>query len=228
MKYLIFILLLFNYIAGFGQQKSPDDLLNALKKKYRAVKDYSVDAVIHVDVYFLNMPDKKAKIYFKAPGKVHVETKGFALLPKRTANFDPTTLIGDKYTAVFIKTEKQGNSIIDVIKTIPNDPNSDVILSTFWIDEKRLLIKKMEVNSKSGGAFRVEINYAGFPYDLPQQLNVEFDLKDMNLPKNMTGEVPKKQKAKPGKDEKTGKVTITYSHYLVNRGLPDKLFEERK
>ena len=224
MKHLLLLLLLFIQIPGFGQQRNLDELLNALKRKYKVIKDYSVDATIMVDVWFLNMPKKKAKIYYKYPGKVHVETKGFALLPKRTAGFDPGSFIGDKYTAVFMKTEKWGNSIIDVIKTIPNDADNDLILSTFWIDEKRLLIRKMEINTKTGGTFQVYLEYNNLPYDLPQKLLVEFEVKDMNMPKSMTGEMPKKEKAKPGKEEKKGWVTITYSNYKVNKGIDDRIF----
>jgi len=227
MKQILLLILLFAQMPGFCQQRSPDELLNALKRKYKVIKDYSVDATIVVDVWFLNMPEKKAKIYYKSPDKVHVETKGFALLPKRTAGFDPGSFIGEKYTAVFIKTEKWGNSIIDVIKTIPNDADNDVILSTFWIDEKKLLIRKMEINTKSGGTFLVNLDYANPPYDLPQKLLVEFEVKDINLPKSMTGEMPKKEKVKPGKEEKKGKVTITYSNYQVNKGIDDKVFQKK-
>jgi outer membrane lipoprotein-sorting protein len=228
MKQLLILLLILIQVSCYSQQKNPDELLNALKRKYKVIKDYTVDATVVVDVSFLNMPVKKAKIYYKYPDKVHVETKGFALLPKRTAGFDPGTFIGDKYTAVFIKTEKWGNSVIDVIKTIPNDVDNDVILSTFWIDEKQLLIRKMEINTKSGGTFHVDLDYNNLPFDLPQKLLVEFEVKDMNMPKSMTGEIPKKEKTKKGKDDKKGKVTITYSNYLVNKGLSDKLFEDKR
>lgn len=224
MKQVFLIIIMLLQVSGFCQQKNPDELLNALKRKYKVIKDYSVDATIVVDVWFLNMPEKKARIYYKYPDKVHVETKGFALLPKKTAGFDPGSFIGDKYTAVFIKSEKWGNSIIHVIKTIPNDANNDVILSTFWIDEKKLLIRKMEINTKSGGAFQVNLDYANLPYDLPQKLLVEFDVKGMNLPKTMTGELPKKERVKTGKEEKKGRVTITYSNYQVNKGIDDKFF----
>jgi len=224
MKKIILVLLLLAHFPGFSQQNHPDDLLNALKRKYKTIRDYSVDATIVVDVWFLNMPDKKAKIYYKYPDKVHVETKGFALLPKRTAGFDPGTFIGDNYSAVFVKREKWGNAVIDVIKTIPNDIDSDVILSTFWIDEKKLLIRRMEVNTKSGGTFLVNMDYANLPFDLPQKLVVEFEVKDMNMPKSMTGEMPKKEKSRTGKEDKKGKVTITYSNYLVNKGIDDKVF----
>jgi outer membrane lipoprotein-sorting protein len=220
---LIFIFVLIN-LAANCQPKDAGTLLNALKKKYAVIKDYTVDATILVDVWFLNMPEKKARIYFKYPDKVHVETKGFALLPKRAANFDPGSFIGERFTAIYMKSEKWGNSMIDVIKTIPNDPNSDVILSTFWIDTKKMEIRKLEINSKTGGNFKVEMDYNQLPYDLPQKLTVTFDMKGMNMPKGMTGEMPKKDKTGKKKENGTGKVTITYANYRVNKGIDDKIF----
>jgi outer membrane lipoprotein-sorting protein len=227
MKNAAILLLLLLNLAAFGQQKDPNALLAALKRKYSGIKDYTVDARILVDVWFLNMPEKKAKLYYKYPDKVHVETKGFALLPKRAASFDPGSFIGNKFTAVFIRNEKWGNSTIDVIKTIPNDVNSDVILSTFWIDEKKLEIRKLEINSKTGGTFQVELEYNNLPFDLPVKLNVAFDVKEMNMPKTFTGEIPKMDKSAGGKEGKKGKVVITYSNYRVNTGLDDKLFKTK-
>jgi outer membrane lipoprotein-sorting protein len=227
MNKILLILLLLVQLPSFGQQKNPDQLLNAVRKKYLGIRDYTVDANIVVDVSFLNMPEKKAKIYYKYPDKLHIETKGFALLPKRAASFDPSSFIGDKFTAVFIRKEKWGGSDIDVIKTIPNDVDNDVILTTFWIDEKKVEIRKMEINTKSGGTFQVNLEYAKLPFDLPQKLVVVFDVKDMNMPKSMNGEMPKKEKSKSGKEDKKGTVTITYSNYLVNKGLSDKLFIDK-
>lgn len=228
MKKTLLYLFLFLQLSGFCQVKNPDAILNSLKRKYIAVKDYTVDATIVVDVWFLNMPVKKAKLYYKYPDKIHVETKGFALLPKRTASFDPHAFIGKNYTAVFVRTEKLGNTIVDVVKTIPNDAGNDVILTTFWIDEKKMEIRKMEMNTKSGGTFQVEIEYNNLPFDLPQRLNVVFDMKDMNMPKNFNGEIPKPDKNAKAKEKGKGKVMITYANYKVNTGLSDKIFNEDK
>jgi outer membrane lipoprotein-sorting protein len=228
MKKFIAIILLFSSLASFSQPKDADAVLGSLKKKYSAIKDYTVDATILVDVWFLNMPIKKAKIYYKYPDKVHIATTGFALLPKRAASFDPTAFIGNNFTAVYMKSEKLGSTVVDVIKTIPEDANSEVILSTFWIDVKKMQIRKLEINSKSGGNFLVEMDYNNLPFDLPQKLNVAFDVKEMNMPKTMSGEMPKKDKSAKKKGDGKGKVTITYSNYRVNKGIDDKIFKEKK
>jgi hypothetical protein len=226
-KALILIILIISFPA-LSQTKDPDAILNSLKSKYSGIKDYTVDARIQVDVSFLKMSEKQARIYYKYPDKIHVETDGFALLPKRAASFDPASFIGNDYTAVYIRNEKWGNTTVDVIKTIPHDPESDVILNTFWIDPVKKQIRQFEINSKSGGTFQVVLEYNNLPYDLPQSLTVNFDVKEMNLPKTATGEINVTDKKKDSGKSNKGKVMITYSNYKVNTGLDDKLFKEKK
>ncbi|HPT13668.1 MAG TPA: hypothetical protein PK796_02685 [Bacteroidales bacterium] len=226
-KALILLILTFS-LPALSQTKDPNVVLNSLKSKYSGIKDYTVDARILVDVAFLKMAEKQARIYYKYPDKVHIETEGFALLPKRAASFDPASFIGSDFTAVYIRNEKWGNTVVDVIKTIPHDPESDVILNTFWIDPVKKQILQFEINSKSGGAFQVVFEYNNQPFDLPQRLTVNFDIKDMNMPKTATGEINVSDKKKGAAKTNKGKVTITYSNYKVNTGLDDKLFSEKK
>jgi hypothetical protein len=227
-KVVPFLILLIN-LSVYGQLKDPYAVLGSVKNKYSEVKDYVVDATIVVNVTFLNIPEKKAKIYYKYPDKVHVEAQGFALLPKRATSFNPAAFIGDKFTAIYVKKEQwESCNIIDVIKTIPDDPENDVILTTFWIDGKNSQIRKLEVNTKSAGTYQVNLQYNSLPFDLPETLSVVFDMKDMNMPKSMTGEITKKGEAAEIKKPSKGKVSITYSNYRVNIGLDDKIFTKTK
>ncbi len=228
MKNALIILFIFVSQMAWNQAKNPDALFNLLKRKYAGVKDYTVDANIKVDVWFLKMPEKNVKIFYKFPDKVHIEAEGFAMLPKNASGFDPSVFISEKFTAVYIRSEELGNSTVDLIKTIPMDTEGDVILRTFWIDPQKLEIRKLEVNTKSGGTFQVDLNYNNLPHDLPQKLYVVSDMKGMDMPKTLTGEVP--DNSKKDKTAKSGKgnVTITYSNYKVNTGLSDKIFEEKK
>ncbi len=225
MKKTGLFLLLIIHLATFGQNKDPYAILASVKAKYDVIKDYTVNASIEVDVRMLNIPVKKVKVYYKYPDKIHVESKGFALLPKRAGSFNPNALIGEKYTAIYAGSGKSGNVLMDIIKTIPNETSSDVILTTFWIDSQSRQIRKMEINTKSAGTYQAELEYNRLPFDLPSKLTVVFDVREMSMPKTFTGEVPKKGKGNGQANQ--GKVTITYSDYRVNTGLDDKLFREK-
>jgi hypothetical protein len=114
-KYITLMFLILTSLSVPGQTNDPYAILSALKEKYSRVKDYSVNARIKVDVKFVNIPVKDAKVYYKYPYNVHVQTRGFALLPKRASGFDPQTFIGEQYTAIYINREKWDSSIIDVV-----------------------------------------------------------------------------------------------------------------
>ena len=87
-KKILPLVLLFSILA-FSQSKNPDSILDRVKEEFNKIDDYTVDVKIKVDVDFLKMPDREAKIFFKKPDKIHIESEGFAMLPKEGLNFSP-------------------------------------------------------------------------------------------------------------------------------------------
>jgi len=65
-----------------SQTKDPDLILTRVKEAFTVIEDYEVDVHIKIDVEFLKVPEGDAKLYFKQPDKIHVESEKFALLPK--------------------------------------------------------------------------------------------------------------------------------------------------
>ncbi|MCD4772805.1 MAG: hypothetical protein K8R41_05410 [Bacteroidales bacterium] len=224
MKILLSIFVLFLSINLCSQQtNNAEKLLEEIKGKYEIINDYQAKVHIHVDVDFLKMPDKKATVYFKKPDKFRMKSKGFAMLPKNGVNFIPTDFIKGEYTAISIS--KNDNT--EVIKLIYLEPDSEIILSTLWIDIKGKRITAVDVNTKNAGSYRVEISYAENSFDLPSMINVSFDIREFELPVSFTGEFIKK-KIKKAKDKETkGSVTINYSDYKVNEGIDDKIFKKK-
>jgi outer membrane lipoprotein-sorting protein len=98
--FLIFLIISFEATISLAQKKDPDKILEDVKKAFNTVKDYVVDIEIKVDVNFLKVPNSKAKIYYKQPDKIHLESESFALLPKEGLDFSPFGLLKEKYTAI--------------------------------------------------------------------------------------------------------------------------------
>ena len=225
--FLFFIIIAF---AVPAQTKDPDKILNEVKKNFDKIKDYSVDITVKVDVSFLKVPDTKARIYFKKPDQVKVESKQFALLPKGALHISPTSLIKGNYTALFDRFEDYEGSKTAVIKTIPIGDSSDVILTTFWIDLSDYIIKKVEISTKINGTFTLELKYdsrAKFK-QLPSSLVFSFDVSKLNIPKRFTTQNEEDNQETTSSKPSTGRVYINYSNYKVNQGLPDSLFEEKQ
>ena len=109
-----------------------------------------------------------------------------------------------------------------LVKVVPNGANSDIVLSTLYVDEKDLLILKAITTTKDNGTYEIEMDYGKYAqWALPDRAQMSFSLKDYKLPKAITFEydagVDTKKDAKKSKDNK-GKVEIIYSSYIFNKG----------
>lgn len=230
-KLIFFILLEFCFV--FGQTKNPDQILKEVKNKFEKVNDYVVNVDIKVDVSFLKIPETRAKIYFKQPDKVRVFSENFALLPKEGLNFSPLSFLKNKYTAVFGEDTLLNGHKVSLIKIIPLDERSNIILTTLWVDQQKDVIRKAESVTKFSGTFTLEFSYKNSPdsYALPSEMTFSFNTENQSIPQMFPGDETDSQsqenKQKRKKKLSEGKVYISYFNYIVNRGIPDSVFTKQ-
>lgn len=227
----IFVLMLFTLTSIIAQSKNPEEIINGVIVNFNKVKDYQVDVNIKVDVEFLKVPDSKAKIYFKQPDKVHLESEGFALLPKDGIDFSPSILAKKNYTAIYEKEVILDGVNTSIVKIIPTADQGNVILSTLWIDQKKQLIRKVESTTKTNGTFTINFSYdENLKYPLPAKIVFSFNLDQMNIPKvfndDSNSDQPKKKNKRLNSTTK-GQVIISYFNYVINKCIPDSIFENK-
>lgn len=230
MKLIISLfLLVVNF--GFSQSKDPNEIIDAVITNFNKVNDYKVDVNIKVDVEFMKVPETKAKIYFKQPDKVHLEADGFAMLPKNGMEFSPSSLIKKDYTAIYEQDVDLNGYKTSIVKVIPIGDQGEVILSTYWIDQSKKLIRKVESTTKTNGTFTIDFTYDDkIKYPLPSKIVFSFNMDKLNLPATITGETSNQKSDKKNKnsDLRTkGSVIVSYSNYSVNKGIPDEIFEKK-
>src|SRR5690606_31267132 len=218
MKIILVLLMgVINFISA--QTKDPDKILDEVKKKFASVKDYTVDVNIKIDVNFLKVPESRAKIYYKAPDKIHVESESFAMLPREGLNSSPAAFLNGEYTALYEREDTVDNKKVSIVKIIPLNSESDIVLSTLWIDQDKDVIMKIESNTKVAGTFQIEFDYdEKSNYPLPSKMEFTLNTGDFSLPlpRGMTGDTKKKTEERSAGKEQKGKVYITYSNYKVN------------
>jgi hypothetical protein len=211
-----------------AQISEPKLLLDSINTKLNRVNDYSADVKIKLNVSFIKIPVKEAKVFYKKPDKIKMKSTGFALLPKKGINFSLAALLNKSYTSVWIKKETINGTSCDVIKIIPLVEDQDILLATVWIDRKKQLLLKVDANTKSNGSFLIDFvyNLKSNVFDLPEKLNFTFEVNKMSLPMGITGDFDS-DKA-PEKNNKPQKATLSliYSNYIVNKGIPDSFFVE--
>jgi outer membrane lipoprotein-sorting protein len=222
------------FISFFGASASAQDATMLLVKKLQAklaiVTDYKATGTLKTDVAFLKVPVAKVAIYFKKPNKFRItKEKGISILPRGGVSINMQDMLSENnFIALDAGTTTLNGVLLKVIKILPNNDAGDVVLTTLYIDEKKLLINKVATTTKQNGTYDVTLTYNHWiNYALPDKTVFSFNTKDYKLPKGVTlefddGERPDTEKLK----SKKGTVEITYQTYEINKGVPDSFFTQ--
>jgi outer membrane lipoprotein-sorting protein len=152
-------------------------------------------------------------------------------MPKRGLNFSPLGLIRGKYTALYEREDTIRNIPVSVVKTIPIGNKNDIILNTFWIDQKRNLVIRVETSRRPSGTYSMDFIYENIDdqYLLPLSLEFTFTVDPSMFRRHRGFDMQENDSEKQNKKEsKDGKVFIKFSNYEVNTGLSDEIFEKKK
>ena len=228
MRFLIVFLLVF--LGSFHVKvwsQDAETLIKNVKAKYDRVQDYIADGKMKTEVAFIKAPAGKVKIYYKKPDRFKLKREsGISIMPKGGISFNISSILasGD-YTAIASGESVVQGKKLKIVKLLPNNDIGDVILTTLYIDEKELLIKKVNTSTRENGTFEMEMYYGKYAsFGLPDKVEFAFNTKDYKIPKGLTlefetGDTPQ-QKANT-----KGKVEITYSSYIINKGFSDSEFK---
>ena len=225
---LLFLLL----IAMAGKSQDVNTLLTKVKFNIDKVNDYEASARMITNVTFLKVPDADVKVYFKKPNKLKIKNeKGISFVPKGAVSINLNNILsGGKYTAIDAGKDKIGTTVVRVIKLLPEDDNADVVLSTVYIDEAALVIRRAKTTTRANGSYQLEMSYGKYAtYGLPDKIIFSFDTKDYKLPKGITFDFDDgTQNNKTAADKakaKNGSAEITFHSYVLNKGILDDVFK---
>jgi len=211
--------------AAAGAQ-DPTTLLQKVRARLDQVNDYQASARMKTDVSFLKVPEAEVTVFFKRPDKLKIHNdKGISLVPKGAVTISLNSLLKGSYTAIDAGPDTAGGHSVKVIKLLPRDENSDLILATLYIDASRLLVLKARTTTRDNGTYEVQMTYGKYTaYALPDKVVFTFNTKDYKLPKGITFDYDdgsKKQSSAPAK----GKVELDYHSYTINKGVSDSVFQ---
>jgi hypothetical protein len=170
------------------------------------------------------------KVFYKKPDKLKVKTdNGFSFIPKGTVSLNINNIINKgNYSVLDGGIDKSTGIPLRILKLLPEDDNSEVVLSVLYIDESSLVVRKAKTTTKENGSYELEMDYGKYiDYALPDKIILTFNVKDYKLPKGVTfdfddGSGNKKTAAKD-KNAK-GKAEINFSIYKINKGVSDAVF----
>jgi hypothetical protein len=224
-------LVLFFLISSVAmlQAQEISQLVANAKAKIGKVNDYVASGRMKTNVAFLKVPVANVKIYFRKPNNLKIKSeKGISFIPKGAVSINMGNILGEgNYTILDAGTEKTGNNSLRIAKLLPNDENSDVVLSTVYIDPVNGLIHKSKTTTRENGTFELEMWYGKFSeFGLPDKIVFSFNTKDYKLPKGVTFDFDDgTAQSKPSDlKNKKGRAEITFSNYIINKGVSDDMF----
>jgi hypothetical protein len=220
-RFLAFIF--FYSLSGLtvNAQDARQLLLN-VKSKMDLVKDYVASGTMKTDVVFIKAPISKIKALYQQPDKFQIQRDGgISLLPKGGISVNLRSLVlVDGYTIVDAGNAMLNNTQVRVLKLLPLDNQSDIILSTIYIDEKQLVIRKSQTTTQQNGTYEMEMFYGNqTKWGLPDKVVFSFNTKDYKLPKGITLEYDDGTRSSTLPQNSKGKIEIIYNDYQINKGL---------
>ncbi len=217
---------MFLYLFLAGLASAQDDAfhyLDLIEAKYSGLKDYTADVNVHFDIEALKAPDMQARLYFKSPDKLKVDSKRIFFLPKEGGFFNPFQFQKKNFEARVVEHFIYDHRKAVKLKLIPTNTEAFNRGFLLTIDLDRNLIKEIKVSPTEGREVIATIDYGSFNgFDLPVHISLQLD-----IPPSEAGGTKEFPFGKGGK-RISGKVEITYSNYKVNSGLSDEIFAEKE
>jgi hypothetical protein len=226
---VIFLSAIFSPCMLFAQEA--DALVKRIREKLNMVKDYQAQGVLVTNVSFMKVPKSEITVFYKNPDKFKIKKQdGISIVPKGGMSINVNSLFAanGEFTAVPAgKTRFQGDEL-SVIKLLPLDEKSDVVVSTLYVDDKLALVRKAITTTKESGTYEIEMSYGKFEnWGLPDKVVFLFNTQNYKLPKGLafdydTGEKPViNDKA----ENQKGRVEISYGNYVINKGKGAEAFK---
>jgi len=210
----LFIFLLFTTQVVFAQQIDRD--LLRVKKRMDSVKQFSASLVLDLDVPFIQMPTKTAKITYAIGKKMLFSSKDFVMLPKRGLDFSLSEIFKYPFITVDRGFEKRNGRTLKVINIIPTTNQSDLALATLYMDTKATRVVESEINTRKEGSYTLLMNYAELKDILPSYVEATFAIERLKIPLNFMGKgTTIDRKKMRSMETKTGKIKMKIKDYII-------------
>jgi hypothetical protein len=164
----------------------------------------------------------QAKLYFKAPDKMKVESKGVFFFPKEGGYFNPALFKKDDFEIRVLEPVAEEKKDVK-LKIVPKKKEKMGREFILLIDRNENLVREIHISQFDGRETDAKIEYGRFgSFELPRYILLALDFPSAE-PNERRGFGPFEQKS----ERVTGTIEITYANYKVNTGLKDEIFKEK-
>lgn len=200
------------------------DILKRALNLQAGLQDYTATVQVTVNMPGVQVPQRTAKLYFKRPDKLHVESKGIVMIPRQALLMgDLGSQIAKRAQIILAAKGQKDGAPLYFLKVLPPPGQATTDRMLVWIRGDRFTIEKLEIykNNKREIAVQWEHQLVQGQFWLMKRLKAEVSEREM------APQGPRR----PGSDAtpaRTGPgiITVIFSSIRVNQGLPDSLFVE--
>ncbi len=208
-----------------AQIPTGDAIIKNIERTFQSVDDYTVTLDIITNIERTKIPPMKVTMYFKQPEQVHFVSTGFALLPREGMGTQFGRL-SKRYTVDSVAREMREGTPVYRLLLLPRDPRAMGYRAHMWVDGLRWTPERVEIPQPDGRTMIALFTYVEIDgYWLPANLLVSFTagMQDSTAG-GQSGPMDRQGTGAQRSGGRTGSVTIRYSDYRINTGLPDSLF----
>lgn len=210
----ICIVLLFIAQSAIAQEIDAD--LLRIKERMDAVQHFSATIILDLEVPFINMPTKTAKVEYKKDSKMVFSSSDFVMLPKRGLDFSLSEIFEYPFITVNRGLEKRNGHSLKVLNVIPTDNRSELALVTLYLDVSAQRIVESEINTRKEGSYTLLMRYAAIKDILPSFVEATFAIERLKIPFNFMGKDTQIDRKKMREMEtKTGKIKMRIEDYTI-------------
>lgn len=174
------------------------------------VEDYTATVKLAIEAPNINIPRRTAKVYFKRPDRVHVESDGLAVIPRDALLMGNLAMHVKHYAAAtFVADGEISGRPVKCIKLSPLEQDEGTGRVLLWIDEEHSLLLKSEI-------WR----------DGKRQLSVRFHHSRVSghwMPAHIITDVAR---GAMGDNRGGAHIQLQFTDYRINTGLSDSIFED--
>lgn len=227
MKIIFVFFIYFLQTFCFAQKNNANEIINKVKAEFEKIDDYIVDIQVKLDISYIQIPDVNAKLYYKKPNKMQIESKNFAILPKQGLTINPLNFLESEYTAICDDILDLNGSKNFQVKIIPKETEKGPSLIILLVDCSSFTISRMTSIGGKQGKTELDFEYLKLDqkYWLPKKIIVTADIGNFRNHRFQSQQPNNQQKTDDKNSQKSGKVYLMYSNYIINQGIDDKIFK---
>jgi len=206
----------------------PEVVVKNLRDSFSQINDYTVQIHAEADIKSMQIPPMDVIVYFKQPDKIHFKSTGFAMLPREGLFFNPDRLTGENFYMT-LTSDSLNESTQFKLEFIPKNEQIQARKLIIWVDPARWVVSRIQTISWQGQTTQINFEHRLIEkkYWLPQSAVIDVNLSGFRGFADRMGMPDRNSAKEDSMPAKNGVITVKFSKYKINSGLPDSIFDNQ-